>query len=603
MKLKNKKSYILLFLFLLMVPLFVYADSSDGIFMFFEAVFAEAFLSIHMSLFVISPLSKLLKDDIAEQKKMFWKIFKQRVIILFILDLFIPEIILVIDFLMVFIGAFILVPIVNSSKFKNGKNTISTVREETTINANVCCPDCGSVIENGNKFCTNCGKQINSGVSSNLLMSAAAGTKLDTSTIFGYDLTEEQMLTQMIQDEIQKNGESPNISIASVEKKKNIFGIVYAIIFFICLSLLFFHSNTLVLIIIFIVISIIYYNINKKYDLTQYLIKEVKARPDEKISYIVSSVLPGKVDNSFYKIFRISLLVVAVIVPLFIFKSPHIIYEKQDDAYVVRFYTIGWLENDKELVIPAEYKDKPVVGIRGDVFANVHTIEKVVLPDTVQEIRGGAFANAINLEEINLPEGIPEIKGNTFEGCSSLKEISIPDSVTRIGGHAFRENSSLEKVNISASSKLKEIGSSAFRDCYLLKEIYLPRGVNINERAFKNSGTKVKEYNLDGIALENEFEYDTYLYLEVGVFKQINEYRTSAISQGYYIILTDVEGFDGDYIYNLRVYKDEEDYYEFSLKRDHSYIILDKYEIAVEVVGDYIFDLYDNSVPLNVYYN
>ena len=261
------------------------------------------------------------------------------------------------------------------------------------------------------------------------------------------------------------------------------------------------------------------------------------------------------------------------------------------------------LENDKELVIPAEYKDKPVVGIRGDVFANVHTIEKVVLPDTVQEIRGGAFANAINLEEINLPEGIPEIKGNTFEGCSSLKEITIPDSVTRIGGHAFRENSSLEKVNISASSKLKEIGSSAFRDCYLLKEIYLPKGVNINERAFKNSGTKVKEYNLDGIALENEFEYDTYLYLEVGIFKQINEYRTSAISQGYYIILTDVESFDGDYIYNLRVYKDEEDYYEFSLKRDHSYIILDKYEIAVEVVGDYIFDLYDNSVPLNVYYN
>ena len=36
-----------------------------------------------------------------------------------------------------------------------------------------------------------------------------------------------------------------------------------------------------------------------------------------------------------------------------------------------------------------------------------------------------------------------------------------------------------------------EIGSSAFRNCYKLNEIYLPRNAYVNERAFKNSPTKI----------------------------------------------------------------------------------------------------------------
>ena len=89
-------------------------------------------------------------------------------------------------------------------------------------------------------------------------------------------------------------------------------------------------------------------------------------------------------------------------------------YDDNLDGYVIRFYTIGWLENDKELEIPEEYKGEDVVGIRGDVFANVKTLEKVVLPDTIKEIRGQAFQYASNLEEINIPEGVTEIGRAAF---------------------------------------------------------------------------------------------------------------------------------------------------------------------------------------------
>ena len=75
-----------------------------------------------------------------------------------------------------------------------------------------------------------------------------------------------------------------------------------------------------------------------------------------------------------------------------------------------------------------------------------------------------------------------------------MKEITIPDNVTRIGGHAFYGNTSLRQVSISENSKLKEIGSSAFRDCDALKDITLPKETEVNSKAFKGSPTTIRRY-------------------------------------------------------------------------------------------------------------
>ena len=43
-------------------------------------------------------------------------------------------------------------------------------------------------------------------------------------------------------------------------------------------------------------------------------------------------------------------------------------------------------------------------------------------------------------------------------------------------------------------SKLQQIGSSAFRCCDSLREITLPRGVSVNERAFKETPVRIDYY-------------------------------------------------------------------------------------------------------------
>ena len=66
----------------------------------------EAFVSIHMSLFVLMPLSKRISKD--NSKKTFWILFGIRVAILLFFDFFVTTNIAIVDFAAVFVGAFIL---------------------------------------------------------------------------------------------------------------------------------------------------------------------------------------------------------------------------------------------------------------------------------------------------------------------------------------------------------------------------------------------------------------------------------------------------------------------------------------------------------------
>lgn len=485
-------------------------------------------------------------------------------------------------------------------------------------NTDIKCNKCGNILKVTDDFCTGCGQKKTLIVKPTVtnapfvavdpaiaaLPSASDGSPLGAVNIFGYGMTEEQMVNELINKEIAKSGESSNVTIAAVEKKKNIFTIVYAIILFICVSLFFFHAYTGVLIFVFFIVTIIFINSVKKYDLIKYLNKEIKSRPDEKIGYIVSSVMAGKINKSKYILFRLLVMIIAVIIPLFIFSKNYVIYEydSTNNGYVIRFYTTTWLENETTLEIPNEYKGESVVGIRGDVFANVYALKKVVLPDTIKEIRGGAFKNAINLEEINLPEGIPEIKGETFQGCGSLKEITIPDSVTRIGGHAFRGNSSLSKVNISPNSKLTEIGSSAFRECYELDEIYLPKGVYVNSRAFKGNYTNVKEYGIDGIVYEDIYLYNTERYISVeGSVEEVNPYDEEALVQDCTIQLVSVDGNYGNYSFTL-LFSGNGQSITFKLDRDNPTYQVNE-NLLFSIDSDYVFNSYSNRVTVVAYYN
>lgn len=388
------------------------------------------------------------------------------------------------------------------------------------------CVNCNQVINIGDNFCTSCGTKVNN---SKILVTSSSYDPI-------FKNTEDKLLEEFINKQMIENGSDlkSNLIPKNILKRKNILNIIFSVLVFIYVCLIFFHFP-LTTYLIGLIILIIFFKYSRKYNLMAYLKKEIKARPSEKISNIVMNTKNSFVNDSFKKR-RIICIISAIIIPMIIFINPIILYEKVEDGYAVRFYAFG-LSNFKTATIPEKYKGENVVSLRGNTFSNMLFLKTVTLPNTITEIRGQAFKNDINLSVVNIPNkleylgggafyncssitsivlpdtltymggevfygatslksiklsnSLTEIKGNSFENCSSLESIDIPDSITRIAAHAFYGNTSLSEVNFSEYSNLNEIGSSAFRRCSKLTKITLPKGVNINSKAFKESPTVI----------------------------------------------------------------------------------------------------------------
>ena len=538
---KSKLLKLLLFIMLCLMPAIVFAGSGSDDFPMGIALFMEAFVSIHMTVFVLMPLSNMFGGD--NPKSLLIKLFIIRAVIL-IMGNFVSTYIAMFDFFAVFLGAFIIVPICSAitkkpiygTKKVVSANTASKIYAPTPtkkMDIILKCNGCGTVVSVTDKFCLNCGIPMTGDNIKVEETEPGAGITPPPKvrvTSANYDPMFKLDEAKLLEDFLNKELAKANVDKASklipedALKRKKIMSAIFAVLVFVFISMIFFHFPLLTYI-IGIIILFIFFKITTKYNLMKYLVKEVKARPQEKISNIVMSV-----KNSFVQDNSRALLVVGILVaiasPIFIFWNPRILYEETTGGYAVRYYTFG-VTNFTTAEIPEKHNGRKVVSLRGNTFSNMPFLSEVELPDTITEIRGQAFMNTLSLEkvelpenleylggeafmgasalkEIELPEGLTEIRGSTFENCTSLEKVTIPDSVTRIGGHAFRGDSSLREVILTENSQLNEIGSSAFRLCYNLYEITLPRGVSINERAFKESPTSIKYFG------EDDYHYDDY---------------------------------------------------------------------------------------------
>ena len=560
-----KKRIISLILSFLLFPLLVFANNGDEISLF-PAIIMEAFITIHMSLFVLKPLSEMLSKD--NPKSMFWKLFIGRIIILLFSDSFITTNIAIVDVIALFVGAFA-IAIISSIKSlpinnNNNLNLIDETRKgETPMTKNYLykCKNCNTQVLATDQFCQNCGNKL---TQNNIIKEETTEDQsvkesqieyvLPSNYDSIYSLSETRMIEEFLKRELTKAGIGLNTKLIPSEilKRKRILNIIFSILLFIYISLIFFHFPIYTYV-LGLIILIIFFIMTKRYNLIKYLSKEIKSRPQEKISNIVMNVKSSFMVDNTLPLF-IGTLLVAIILPLIIFINPRIIYEKVDNGYGVRFYIFG-LTNFKTATIPDTYKGEKVVTLRGNTFSNMPFLESVNIPNTVTEIRGQAFKNckkltkvnipsnleylgggafynakslksivlpdtlkymggetfygASSLQSVKLPANLPEIRGDSFEYCTSLQSISIPDSVTRIGGHAFYGDTALSKVEISKNSQLNEIGSSAFRLCTSLYEIHIPANTYVNERAFKESPTNVLRYG-DSSYNNNYYPYNYY---------------------------------------------------------------------------------------------
>lgn len=98
----------LLLLLLCLIPGVVLANNGTSVFPVSYAIFMELFVTIHMTAFVLTPLSKIFGGS--KSKELFNILFIGRILLLIYFDFFVSPIVAVADFLAVFIGAFIVVP-------------------------------------------------------------------------------------------------------------------------------------------------------------------------------------------------------------------------------------------------------------------------------------------------------------------------------------------------------------------------------------------------------------------------------------------------------------------------------------------------------------
>ena len=154
---------------------------------------------------------------------------------------------------------------------------------------------------------------------------------------------------------------------------------------------------------------------------------------------------------------------------------------KDKNSYVITGLTN---KSDKlNLVIPNEYKDKPITSIADGAFRGCTYLLSVTIPDNVTSIGSNAFRGCKGLTSITIPDSVTSIGYNAFEGCSSLTSITIPDSVTSIGSYAFYRCASLTSVTIG--NGVTSIGNGAFMDCSSLISVTIGNSVtSIGEEAF-----------------------------------------------------------------------------------------------------------------------
>lgn len=103
--------------------------------------------------------------------------------------------------------------------------------------------------------------------------------------------------------------------------------------------------------------------------------------------------------------------------------------------------------------------------IRKNAFSENGYLQNVTV--SAQKIESYAFYRMSALRSVTLLNGVKTIENSAFSENYKISKLVLPDSVEKIGSYAF-EAAKMGSVHIP--SRLKYLGTGAFRDCNNLKE-------------------------------------------------------------------------------------------------------------------------------------
>ena len=119
--------------------------------------------------------------------------------------------------------------------------------------------------------------------------------------------------------------------------------------------------------------------------------------------------------------------------------------------------------SDSEIVIPAVYQDKPVIGLADRSFEGRTYIRGIVLPNSLAYIGIFAFSGCTGLTNIAIPNSVISIGDGAFDGCKGLMSITIGSGVTSATHSIFHGCHKLVEVyNLSNLTFQKSSNSNVF---------------------------------------------------------------------------------------------------------------------------------------------
>ena len=364
-----------------------------------------------------------------------------------------------VDFIAVFIGPFILIPI---ASIKRGKGVLTA----TPINNNVL---------------NNIEEQENNETNTETIKDDSPIVLIDSA----YLNNESALLRNMIKEEIKNQGENARkLTTSKINTKRNIVILMFGLLTFICVLMYFFNIELANCLACEGITLLLYIFIVRKFNIVNIISKRAKKNPNEDISQIVAEVKMNKKQVAFPIFLKTGILVlVAIFIPMIMFASPKILYFDYGNGYTVVKYTKGLTSQSNNVVIPDTHNGKNVIAIGNSAFKNTN-IKSITLSQNLESIKAKAFYNCKKLESIYIPQKVTEIRASAFENCSNLKTVSLQNGIVDIRASAFKNDTKLAQIELPES--LEYLGASAFSHCSSLQEITIPsKVIEINGQTFE----------------------------------------------------------------------------------------------------------------------